>query len=118
MKRKNVEDETGVGVTLHLNGSMSYCWLHIKVCAHRLLYRVRKLKTVLKFLLFREDNPKFGLWSDCEPLHLALVVPFFVYVASLLSLYGYVFLGVVGFCLGFCLGLLFPIEVFHCILEY
>ena len=76
-----------------------------------------KLRKLLKFLLFKEDEPKHGIWTDFNPVHLALVLPFSIAPAVGLACIGYLIGGVIGFFAAYIVASVLVIEIPHCIFD-
>lgn len=77
----------------------------------------RRLVNLLKFLLFREDNPKHNIWQDFSPLDLALLFTFEIPLSIAFVIYGFVFFGVIGFFVAYITFALLAIEIPHCIFD-
>jgi hypothetical protein len=72
---------------------------------------------VIKFLLFREDQPKHSVWQDFNPIHMAIVMPLSVILLGVLVSVGYFAFGVPGFFVAYICATVLALEVPHCIFD-
>jgi len=76
----------------------------------------RKLKNAIKFLLFREDNPKHKVAEGCTTVEFLLMcMAVWVGVASATVFFGYVYFGVPGSLLTYILVSVASLEIPHII---
>jgi hypothetical protein len=78
---------------------------------------LKKAIAIIKFLLFKEDNPKHFVWKDFEPLHLALILPLLIVPSIGFIVLGYLSFKVIGFVASYIIATLLPLEVFHWIFD-
>ena len=72
---------------------------------------------VIKFLLFREDNPKHSVWQDFDAVDYAIVMPFGTILLAAFVFAGYVYFGTVGFFAAYITSSVLAIEIPHCIFD-
>lgn len=78
-----------------------------------LLSRAR-LRNAIKFLLFREDNPKQGCWANFNPVGLAAYLIGATIPCIALLLLGWMYGGVLGFIIAYVIDCVVPLELMHC----
>ena len=119
--KKRVENENNEASSINNAGSVNSQHRASQMVHRRassITNRVlKKLRILLKFLLFREDEPKHSVWTDFNPIHLALVLPLSIAPAVGLTLIGYLFFGVVGFFVAYATAIVLVIEIPHCIFD-
>ena len=72
---------------------------------------------LLKFLLFREDQPKHKVWDNFNVLHAAFVLPLSVILYAAFVAVGFAFFGIVGFFVVYVAGAVLVLEIPHCIFD-
>ena len=84
------------------------------------LLLLSKLRNLMKFLLFMEDDPKHRCVVDLNPIDMASLV--FVLALSVmfsigLMLVGFKLFGIAGFFAAYIIASVLPIEIPHCIFD-
>ena len=77
---------------------------------------IARIVRVLKFLLFREDDPKHRVF-DVQPIHLAFLMPIPLGLCAFAVLVGWFYFGALGSLAMYLLCAVLTLEVPHCICD-
>jgi len=91
--------------------------LHVHSNDGRASSYLRTLKRAVKFLLFREDDPKHEVAKDLQPIHLAVLLPLPVGLVAISILVGFMYYGATGALAAYLSVCLLVLEIPHCIFD-
>lgn len=77
----------------------------------------RRLVHLVAFLLFKEENPKHGCWTEFSPAGLAVYILAVPLVCTTLLIAGWMYGGVPGVLIAYVIDCVLPLELLHCLFD-
>jgi len=77
----------------------------------------RRLVHTLEFLLFKEENPRHGCWTNFDPMGLAVYMLLLPIICGAVLAAGWIYGRVPGVFIAYVIDCVLPIELLHCLFD-